>query len=116
MARLEISVPFFALRANIVSAIREGVDADFSHQGSQPDGFFDNKRAYSSLFCLMQLIEYYVKEKYTLRYTGGMVPDVNQVTSFDLITAMRINPVSLPPKLGNLKDLIFCPFHFLRLL
>lgn len=27
----------------------------------------------------MQLINYYVKEKYTLRYTGGMVPDVNQV-------------------------------------
>lgn len=27
----------------------------------------------------MQLIDYYVKEKYTLRYTGGMVPDVNQV-------------------------------------
>jgi len=27
----------------------------------------------------LQLINYYVKEKYTLRYTGGMVPDVNQV-------------------------------------
>lgn len=26
-----------------------------------------------------KLIEYYVKEKYTLRYTGGMVPDVNQI-------------------------------------
>lgn len=26
-----------------------------------------------------QLIDYYVREKYTLRYTGGMVPDVNQV-------------------------------------
>ncbi|GKV28337.1 hypothetical protein SLEP1_g37407 [Rubroshorea leprosula] len=25
-----------------------------------------------------ELINYYVKEKYTLRYTGGMVPDVNQ--------------------------------------
>ncbi|KAG2602000.1 hypothetical protein PVAP13_5KG535300 [Panicum virgatum] len=25
-----------------------------------------------------KLIDYYVKEKYTLRYTGGMVPDVNQ--------------------------------------
>ncbi|XP_010427373.1 PREDICTED: sedoheptulose-1,7-bisphosphatase, chloroplastic-like [Camelina sativa] len=25
------------------------------------------------------LIDYYVKEKYTLRYTGGMVPDVNQI-------------------------------------
>lgn len=30
---------------------------------------------------VMQLIDYYVKEKYTLRYTGGMVPDVNQVTN-----------------------------------
>ncbi|KAJ6718004.1 SEDOHEPTULOSE-17-BISPHOSPHATASE CHLOROPLASTIC [Salix purpurea] len=26
-----------------------------------------------------KLINYYVKEKYTLTYTGGMVPDVNQV-------------------------------------
>ncbi|KAI9102103.1 hypothetical protein K1719_023613 [Acacia pycnantha] len=26
-----------------------------------------------------ELINYYVKEKYTLRYTGGMVPDVNQI-------------------------------------
>ncbi|KAM1406726.1 hypothetical protein ACFXTH_001372 [Malus domestica] len=26
-----------------------------------------------------KLISYYVKEKYTLRYTGGMVPDVNQI-------------------------------------
>ncbi|KAJ4901927.1 hypothetical protein Rs2_15878 [Raphanus sativus] len=32
----------------------------------------------SSCF-LMKLIDYYVKEKYTLRYTGGMVPDVNQI-------------------------------------
>lgn len=26
-----------------------------------------------------KLINYYVREKYTLRYTGGMVPDVNQI-------------------------------------
>jgi sedoheptulose-bisphosphatase len=26
-----------------------------------------------------KLINYYVSEKYTLRYTGGMVPDVNQI-------------------------------------
>lgn len=31
---------------------------------------------------IQQLINYYVKEKYTLRYTGGMVPDVNQVFKF----------------------------------
>ncbi|KAG6763738.1 hypothetical protein POTOM_031177 [Populus tomentosa] len=31
------------------------------------------------LFLTQQLINYYVKEKYTLRYTGGMVPDVNQI-------------------------------------
>lgn len=30
-------------------------------------------------FLILQLIDYYVREKYTLRYTGGMVPDVNQV-------------------------------------
>jgi sedoheptulose-bisphosphatase len=29
--------------------------------------------------CSVQLVNYYVSEKYTLRYTGGMVPDVNQV-------------------------------------
>lgn len=26
-----------------------------------------------------KLVQYYVREKYTLRYTGGMVPDVNQI-------------------------------------
>ncbi|KAL3820162.1 hypothetical protein ACJIZ3_006067 [Penstemon smallii] len=26
-----------------------------------------------------KLIDYYIREKYTLRYTGGMVPDVNQI-------------------------------------
>jgi sedoheptulose-bisphosphatase len=26
-----------------------------------------------------KLVNYYVNEKYTLRYTGGMVPDVNQI-------------------------------------
>lgn len=30
----------------------------------------------------LQLIDYYVREKYTLRYTGGMVPDVNQVIAY----------------------------------
>lgn len=30
----------------------------------------------------LQLINYYVNNKYTLRYTGGMVPDVNQVLVF----------------------------------
>lgn len=34
---------------------------------------------YYSCLSHAQLINYYVKEKYTLRYTGGMVPDVNQV-------------------------------------
>ncbi|KAK6121899.1 hypothetical protein DH2020_044360 [Rehmannia glutinosa] len=29
--------------------------------------------------CFPLLIDYYVREKYTLRYTGGMVPDVNQI-------------------------------------
>lgn len=35
----------------------------------------------SIAFCCItqQLVNYYVNEKYTLRYTGGMVPDVNQV-------------------------------------
>ena len=30
---------------------------------------------------MVQLVNYYVSEKYTLRYTGGMVPDVNQVNN-----------------------------------
>ena len=42
-----------------------------------------NKNRLSSVWHVqnvsLQLIDYYVKEKYTLRYTGGMVPDVNQV-------------------------------------
>lgn len=33
----------------------------------------------NSKYVCLQLINYYVREKYTLRYTGGMVPDVNQV-------------------------------------
>ncbi|AES71104.1 putative sedoheptulose-bisphosphatase [Medicago truncatula] len=33
---------------------------------------FDNKD-------YAKLVDYYVREKYTLRYTGGMVPDVNQI-------------------------------------
>jgi hypothetical protein len=39
-----------------------------------------------------QLVNYYVKEKYTLRYTGGMVPDVNQVR---ISTALQLLPVML---------------------
>ncbi|CAN8279510.1 unnamed protein product [Cochlearia groenlandica] len=35
-----------------------------------------------------KLVDYYVKEKYTLRYTGGMVPDVNQVCSSLKLTKM----------------------------
>ncbi|CAK7325806.1 unnamed protein product [Dovyalis caffra] len=37
-----------------------------------------NLRATSDNPDYAKLINYYVKEKYTLRYTGGMVPDVNQ--------------------------------------
>lgn len=38
-----------------------------------------NLRATSDNPEYAKLIEYYVNEKYTLRYTGGMVPDVNQI-------------------------------------
>ena len=31
-----------------------------------------------------RLISHYIGEKYTLRYTGGMVPDVFQVTAAPL--------------------------------
>ncbi|KAL0382090.1 UNVERIFIED_CONTAM: Sedoheptulose-1,7-bisphosphatase, chloroplastic [Sesamum calycinum] len=37
-----------------------------------------NLRATSDNTEYAELIDYYVREKYTLRYTGGMVPDVNQ--------------------------------------
>lgn len=38
-----------------------------------------NLRATSDNSEYDKLIQYYVREKYTLRYTGGMVPDVNQI-------------------------------------
>ncbi|KAJ1422323.1 Sedoheptulose-1,7-bisphosphatase [Sesbania bispinosa] len=38
-----------------------------------------NLRATSDNSKYSELIDYYVREKYTLRYTGGMVPDVNQI-------------------------------------
>ncbi|KAI3470844.1 hypothetical protein Pfo_027507 [Paulownia fortunei] len=38
-----------------------------------------NLRATSDNPDYAKLIDYYVREKYTLRYTGGMVPDVNQI-------------------------------------
>nr|ACU18796.1 unknown [Glycine max] len=38
-----------------------------------------NLRATSDNPDYAKLIDYYVNEKYTLRYTGGMVPDVNQI-------------------------------------
>ncbi|KAL0341319.1 UNVERIFIED_CONTAM: Sedoheptulose-1,7-bisphosphatase, chloroplastic [Sesamum radiatum] len=38
-----------------------------------------NLRATSDNTEYAELIDYYVREKYTLRYTGGMVPDVNQI-------------------------------------
>ncbi|KAL6840203.1 hypothetical protein ACP4OV_030013 [Aristida adscensionis] len=36
-----------------------------------------------------KLINYYVREKYTLRYTGGMVPDVNQRHDSPVISVLR---------------------------
>ncbi|KAK7311260.1 hypothetical protein RJT34_09281 [Clitoria ternatea] len=38
-----------------------------------------NLRATSDNPDYAKLIDYYIREKYTLRYTGGMVPDVNQI-------------------------------------
>lgn len=38
-----------------------------------------NLRATADNPAYEKLIQYYVREKYTLRYTGGMVPDVNQI-------------------------------------
>ncbi|KAL2939769.1 Sedoheptulose-1 7-bisphosphatase chloroplastic [Bienertia sinuspersici] len=38
-----------------------------------------NLRATSDNAEYDKLVQYYVREKYTLRYTGGMVPDVNQM-------------------------------------
>jgi len=46
----------------------------------------------TNVYVPLQLINYYVKEKYTLRYTGGMVPDVNQVNNI----IDRVNIHSFP--------------------
>ncbi|RWW64787.1 hypothetical protein BHE74_00027959 [Ensete ventricosum] len=44
-----------------------------------PRGFREVAALLNSNYVCLQLINYYVREKYTLRYTGGMVPDVNQI-------------------------------------
>ncbi|MDD3861553.1 MAG: fructose-1,6-bisphosphatase [Candidatus Gracilibacteria bacterium] len=38
-----------------------------------------NLRAVSERADYMNLVDYWCKEKYTLRYSGGMVPDINQI-------------------------------------
>lgn len=38
-----------------------------------------NLRAVSERQDYMNLVDYWCKEKYTLRYSGGMVPDINQI-------------------------------------
>lgn len=38
-----------------------------------------NLRAASERKDYMELVNYWCKEKYTLRYSGGMVPDINQI-------------------------------------
>lgn len=40
-----------------------------------------------------KLISYWVGEKYTLRYTGGMVPDVFQVHTCPMPFSLPISPV-----------------------
>ena len=38
-----------------------------------------NLRACKSNEKYMELVNYWIKEQYTLRYSGGMVPDINQI-------------------------------------
>ncbi|KAG1337762.1 sedoheptulose-1,7-bisphosphatase, chloroplastic [Cocos nucifera] len=58
-----------------------------------------------------KLINYYVREKYTLRYTGGMVPDVNQI----IVKEKGIfTNVSSPTSKAKLRLLFECaPLGFL---
>ncbi|XP_008775070.1 sedoheptulose-1,7-bisphosphatase, chloroplastic-like [Phoenix dactylifera] len=58
-----------------------------------------------------KLISYYVREKYTLRYTGGMVPDVNQI----IVKEKGIfTNVSSPTSKAKLRLLFECaPLGFL---
>ncbi|KAJ4904733.1 hypothetical protein Rs2_18684 [Raphanus sativus] len=46
-----------------------------------------------------KLIDYYVKEKYTLRYTGGMVPDVNQIIVKEKGIFTNVTSPTAKPKL-----------------
>ncbi|KAF6174936.1 hypothetical protein GIB67_026424 [Kingdonia uniflora] len=46
-----------------------------------------------------KLIDYYIKEKYTLRYTGGMVPDVNQIIVKENVVFMNAISPSAKVKL-----------------
>ncbi|XP_010928921.1 sedoheptulose-1,7-bisphosphatase, chloroplastic isoform X1 [Elaeis guineensis] len=70
-----------------------------------------NLRATSDNPAYDKLIDYYVREKYTLRYTGGMVPDVNQI----IVKEKGIfTNVSSPTSKAKLRLLFECaPLGFL---
>lgn len=55
--------------------------------------------------CVVQLINYWVSEKYTLRYTGGMVPDVGQVRKQYPGSGLWGLSVKIENKIGNGQDL-----------
>ncbi|KAJ6432557.1 hypothetical protein OIU84_019737 [Salix udensis] len=57
------------------------IEGGFSVAFDPLDGssIFDTNFSVGTIFGYDKLINYYVKERYTLTYTGGMVPDVNQI-------------------------------------
>ncbi|KAJ8540457.1 hypothetical protein K7X08_030376 [Anisodus acutangulus] len=58
-----------------------------------------------------KLIDYYVKEKYTLRYTGGMVPDVNQIIVKEKVIFTNVTSPTAKAKLRLLFEV--APLGFL---
>ncbi|KAK8952408.1 hypothetical protein KSP39_PZI004121 [Platanthera zijinensis] len=58
-----------------------------------------------------KLINYYVREKYTLRYTGGMVPDVNQIIVKEKGIFTNVSSASAKAKLRLLLEV--APLGFL---
>ncbi|XP_020571225.1 sedoheptulose-1,7-bisphosphatase, chloroplastic [Phalaenopsis equestris] len=58
-----------------------------------------------------KLIKYYLREKYTLRYTGGMVPDVNQIIVKEKGIFTNVSSASAKAKLRLLFEV--APLGFL---
>ncbi|MFA7685429.1 MAG: class 1 fructose-bisphosphatase [Candidatus Gracilibacteria bacterium] len=86
-------IAVYGPRTTIVLTVKQGVrefvmDADGEFEMSSNDDIKisegkmfapGNLRATSERNDYLELVNYWCKEQYTLRYSGGMVPDVNQI-------------------------------------